>query len=133
MSSLKSFAKKYIYPQWPWYLFGFIALAITNLISLKVPLLAKNVVNQMGDRSDLNQLENVAILIIALGFLQIVIRSLSRILIFWPGRKMEANVRGDLFQKLMHLPQAFFDRFEMGDLISRISNDVKICKSFFVY
>ncbi|MFY7927834.1 MAG: ABC transporter transmembrane domain-containing protein, partial [Oligoflexus sp.] len=55
------------------------------------------------------------------------------ILIFWPGRKLEASSKSYLFQRALQLPQAFFDRFGMGDLISRLSNDLGQLRVFFAF
>ena len=124
MAAIRTFTRKFAYPLWPWYLAGLIFLAATNLITLEIPQLAKVIVNSLSQGSWDGSLESTAILIVALGFCQILCRSLSRILIFWPGRKLEATAKTHYFQKVMHLPQTFFDKHGIGDLISRLSNDL---------
>lgn len=134
MLTLSSFAKRFALGLWPWYLVGSIFLALTNLITLEIPQLAKNIVNGLENLSDsTTDLSLFAIAIIALGLMQIITRSLSRILIFWPGRKLEATSKGVLFSKAMSLPQSFLERFGMGDLISRLSNDLSQVRVFFAF
>ena len=62
-----------------------------------------------------------------------LIRAMSRILFFWPGRQIEATTKIDLFSKAITLPTAYFDRFGMGDLISRLANDVTHLRVFFAF
>ena len=134
MLTLSSFAKRFALELWPWYLAGTIFLAITNLITLEIPQLAKNVINGLNDQGvQLKDLEKFAIGIVLLGSVQILVRSLSRILIFWPGRKLEATSKSALFGKAMTLPQSFLESFGMGDLISRLSNDLSQVRVFFAF
>ncbi len=133
MSTLRAFSKKFALPLWRWYAAGFVALAATNLITLEIPQLAKKIVNAFEAKSFTADLPNTALLIIALGFLTLMIRAISRVLIFWPGRKLEADSKAYFFDKLIHLPQGFFHRFGMGDLISRLANDIGQLRAFFAF
>ena len=89
---LTNFGRKYAATQWRWYLGGTLALIVTNIIVLEIPQLAKRVINALAASADLTPLSNVALVIILLGVGQIVIRSTSRIMVFWPGRTLEAAV-----------------------------------------
>ncbi|MFW7377637.1 MAG: ABC transporter ATP-binding protein [Oligoflexus sp.] len=131
--NLWQFAKTFARPLWPWYLAGMIFLALTNFITLQIPQLAKTIVNAFEKAEITDHLSQLAWTIIALGFLQILVRSLSRILIFWPGRKIEETSKSFLFARTMQLPQKFFDRYGMGDLISRLSNDLGQIRVFFAF
>ncbi|MDA9951128.1 ABC transporter ATP-binding protein/permease [Oligoflexaceae bacterium] len=128
-----TFSRKFALPLWPWYLFGAIFLALTNYLTLQIPLLAKIIVNSI-DNGQLNQsMSPVAIKIVVLGLLLILIRALSRIFIFWPGRKLEANIKSHLFARILHLPETFFNRYGLGDLISRLANDIGSLRAFFAF
>jgi ATP-binding cassette subfamily B protein len=133
--SLRRFTRLFALELWPWYLGGTIFLAVTNIISLEIPQLAKEVVNalQAHTGEDDGHLSRVALAIIGLGLTQILVRSFSRILIFWPGRKLEASSKSYLFARALHLPQTFYDRFGMGDLISRLSNDLGQLRIFYAF
>ncbi len=135
--ALARFARRYAKPLWPWYAWGFVALAATNLITLEIPQLAKVVINSISNAAGQQRIDpelaRIAILIMGLGLLQILIRSLSRILIFWPGRSIEANSRTDSFNHLLRLPQQALLHFGMGDLISRLANDIGQLRVFFAF
>src|SRR5690606_7302548 len=133
MLSFGSFTKRYALPYWPWYLAGIAALAVTNLITLEVPQLAKTIVNELSSSDPQHDLEQTALLIIGLGVTMMLIRALSRILVFWPGRKMETDLKSDLFARTLQLPMQFFERHGMGDLISRLANDVGHLRVFYAF
>ena len=42
------------------------------------------------------------------------------------GKKVAANMRQDVFEKLMRLPVGYFDRHQAGDIISRVSYDIDV-------
>lgn len=134
MLTLGTFAKKYAKPLWLWYVIGSIFLAGTNLITLKIPQFAKDIVNGLNlENSNIARLESLAIGIVLLGLAQILCRSLSRILIFWPGRQLEATAKKDLFARAISLPQSVLEKFGLGDLISRLSNDLGQVRVFFAF
>ena len=128
-----SFGKKYALPLWKWYLAGTVFLIVTNLITLEIPQFAKKIVNSMESMTNPSELKNVALAIIVLGFGQMIARSLSRILIFWPGRKLEASSKIHIFSHAIKLPQAFYEKYGLGDLISRLSNDIGQLRVFYAF
>ncbi len=133
--SIRRFTRLFVLELWPWYLGGTLFLAITNVITLEIPQLAKEIVNALQHQTNLidGHLSQLALAIIGLGLTQILVRSMSRILIFWPGRMLEASSKSYLFNRALHLPQVFYDRFGMGDLISRLSNDLGQLRIFFAF
>lgn len=132
MLNLVNFARRYALPLWFWYLVGLLFLALTNMITVKIPEIASEITDAFF-HDDTSLLKNLAQSIIGLGFLQIVCRSLSRIFIFWPGRQIEAKSKADLFQHTMSLPLEFLNTLGIGDLISRLSNDLGQLRVFFAF
>lgn len=117
-----------------WYLLGILTLGISTIISLRVPDLSKAIINAIEQgTADLDGFQKIAFAIIGLGLLQIIFRALSRLTIFWPGRKIEAHIKSDLFHRILYLPQTFFDEVGLGDLTSRISNDTGHLRVFFAF
>jgi ATP-binding cassette subfamily B protein len=135
---LAAFTRRFVTPLAGWYAGGVVLLAATNLVNLEIPQLAKAIVNFLtagAGATDAAALDarQTALLIIGLGVLLILIRGLSRILIFWPGRQVETNTKSVLFHKILSLPESFFLRYGMGDLISRLANDVGQLRAFFAF
>ena len=132
MRSIGAVTRRFALPEWPWYLGGIVALAITNILTLEIPQLAKHIVNHV-DSATQSELSRTALAIIGLGALLIFIRSFSRILIFWPGRKLETTIKSHLFSRLLASKMQFFQSHSMGDLISRLANDVTHVRVFFAF
>ncbi|MCX6116894.1 MAG: ABC transporter ATP-binding protein [Proteobacteria bacterium] len=132
-TSLWRIGAAYAIPQWKWYLSGIIALVITNIIMLEIPQLAKSIINALSAGEALETFSSTAYTIIALGFLLVVIRTTSRVFIFWPGRTLEAAVKDDLFSHILSIPAKFLANFGLGDLTSRLSNDVTQLRVFFAF
>ena len=100
------------------FLGGIVFVALTNYLAVSIP-------GEIGRAVDaLRASSSVAphVLAIAVMGLSIIgVRTLSRILIFNPGRDLEYNLRGDLFAKLLALQPAFYAKHKRGDIVSRAS------------
>lgn len=142
--SFGAYVRSYVLHFWGWYFAGSIALAATTLITLEIPQIAKSIVNliagqNVGSASEatglaaVTQARNLALLVVGLGFLQMVIRALSRVLIFWPGRKLETDSKDIIFSRSLSIPDGILRKFGMGDLVSRIANDVGHLRVFFAF
>ncbi len=68
--------------------------------------------------------------ICALACLGAVIRTLSRRVLFDVGRGVERDVRDRLFAHLSVLSPAFYQRNSVGDLLSRLTNDINHMRLF---
>ena len=130
---LYSFGKKYAASQWRFYLSGTLALIVTNIIVLEIPQLAKQVINALADQRSLDSLTLTALAVIGLGCAQVLIRTASRMLIFWPGRTLEAAVKEDVFVHILRSALGKLANFSTGDLTSRLNNDVTQLRIFFAF
>lgn len=131
--TFRTYTHRYVRPLWHWYFAGMALLAVVNSINLYVPQYAKEIINRLTQGQSLTDASSIALLIVALGILLIITRSFSRILIFWPGRRIETETKADLFTKILVLPEEFFSRVGLGDLISRLSNDTGTLRAFFAF
>lgn len=126
-------SRRFAWPLWPWYLGGAAALVATNLLMLEIPLIAKHIVNHAEDVTSRGGLTKYAYLLMALGCLTIVIRALSRILVFHPGRMVEREIRSAYFSRMMRLTESFYNTFGMGELVSRLTNDTGQLRAFYAF
>ena len=133
MLNFKTYTQRFVSPLWKWYLGGLILLAIVNVINLVIPQLAKEAINDLARGASDHHTANLALGIVGLGVLITIVRALSRIVLFWPGRRIETTTKSFLFEKLLTLPETFYNAFGMGDLISRLSNDVTQLRIFFAF
>ena len=114
---LRTYSSRYI----GWYLAGGLFLWLTNYIAVSIP-------GEIGHAVDaLREGESLARYVVSIALMgagMIVVRTLSRILIFNPGRYQEYLIRRDVFAKLMRLQPAYYAGQTRGDVVSRASNDV---------
>lgn len=123
--------KLFAVKQWRWYLAGMLMLLLTSWVSLIIPELSKEIVNSYSDMAERDSLKQTALYIIGLGFMLLLVRALSRILLFWPARVLETEVKDYYYARFLKVQQKFMERLGMGDLISRIANDVTHIRVFF--
>lgn len=114
---LKEYAWRY---RWS-YLAGAAFVWLTNYLSVSIPGQIGHAIDAL--RADASVGRYVAA-IAAMGLGVIVVRTLSRILIFNPGRHLEYHLRRDLFAHLLRLQPSFYATRKRGDIVSRASNDV---------
>jgi len=103
------------------YLAGGIMVWLTNYLAVSIP-------GEIGEAIDAlragNSVGRYVLAIALMGLAVIGVRSLSRILIFNPGRHLEYHLRGDLYARLMRLQPSFYAQHKRGDIVSRASNDI---------
>ncbi len=114
---LKVYAWRY---RWS-YAAGAVFLWVTNYIAVSIPVQIGHAIDALRAGQPLGHF--VAVIAI-MGVAVIVVRSLSRILIFNPGRHVEYHLRKDLFAHLMQLQPGFYATHKRGDIVSRASNDI---------
>ena len=114
---LKEYAWRY---RWS-YLAGAAFLGLTNFLSVSIPGEIGHAIDALRSGQPLGR---YVAAIALMGAAVIAVRSLSRVLIFNPGRHVEYHLRRDLFARLLRLQPAFYARHKRGDIVSRAANDI---------
>ncbi|MBC8259597.1 MAG: ABC transporter ATP-binding protein [SAR324 cluster bacterium] len=116
----------YIQQHWLSYSLGVMAILATNWIAVSIPEYVRLSIDLLNDdlenRQDLLWYYMLTMLVLAL--VMMVVRTLSRILFFNPGRAIECQIKNDMFHKLMALQKNYYDANPSGNIISRINNDI---------
>ncbi|MFV0365983.1 MAG: ABC transporter ATP-binding protein [Mangrovibacterium sp.] len=109
-----------------WYLGGTIALILTVWTSITIPQYLQQTIDLLSGSKHDNEalLRHNLLFIVALAVGLIVVRSLSRILIFVPARLIERQLKGEMFLKLSSFGKKYYDENSTGSIISRINNDI---------
>ena len=124
MGSLQILFKRYLRKNMPSYLAGTVCLLATNYLSVSIPEQIGAAVDVLTTPANLNAITPHVFNIAWMGLTIVVVRTLSRVLFFNPGRDVEYRIRRDLFSNLLHLPPAFYATQNRGDIISRASSDI---------
>lgn len=98
-----------------------------NGLQLLGPYLTGNVIDLVSDPTQANVWDRVVQLVLYM-FIIYVISSLLMYLLsslmIYISQKIVVKMRQDLFNKFLDLPVSYFDRHQIGDMLSRISYDI---------
>lgn len=119
---LREYAWRY---RWS-YAAGVVFLWLTNDLTARIPLAVGSAVDALTAGGTVTR---QALAVAAMGVGVIAVRTLSRVLIFNPGRDLELHLRQDLFEHLLRLPAEFYADHPKGDLVSRASNDIRLIRA----
>jgi ATP-binding cassette subfamily B protein len=103
---------------------GAVFLLLTASLAMAVPLLLKHAIDAIQHGEPAAKVAHFALAIVAIAVAQGVVRTLSRTFIFNVGRDVEYDLRNDLFAHLQTLPLSYYQERQIGDLMSRLINDV---------
>lgn len=129
---LTRFLQRYAKPHLRSYLTGLVFLLATTGLTVAIPTFVELAVDAMGDGKPSDGPSPVvyAWAIIAAGLGVMVVRTLSRVLFFNPGRVIEYHLKSDLFRHLTELPRRYYDRMRPGEIVSRGTNDAQAVRGF---
>ena len=114
----------YIYQYRYRYARGIACLVVTATLAMSIPWLLKQAVEGIEHGRPVREVVSTLLLIIGIALLQGIVRSFSRFLIFNVGRDIEYQLRNELFAHLQTLSLSYYQRQPIGDLMSRLVNDV---------
>ncbi|MEQ9496950.1 MAG: ABC transporter ATP-binding protein [Deltaproteobacteria bacterium] len=103
--------------------FGLLALIATQGFALAAPQLLRIATDALI-ASDSDRVIEAAFMLMGVAVLGGAARVVSRIQIFNNGRRVEYDLRNDIFAHLLRLPPAFYDKMPVGQVMSRMVNDL---------
>jgi ATP-binding cassette subfamily B protein len=126
MFSKFKFLLKYMHQFRWWYTGGIIFLGLTIWVSVTIPEFIQRSIDLIGQGPGgvKKEFQQMVLSILALALVLILFRSLSRVLIFIPGRLIEKRLKGEMFRKLSSFGKDYYDEHATGNIISRINNDI---------
>lgn len=122
-SRLRKLAE-YLRPHWPRTSLGIGALLLVNAISVYIPLLVRDAINQLQADFRLSRVGVYVGLILVVASVMWYLRMVSRVTIFGVGRQVEFDLKQRIFEHLLTLEPAYFQQHAIGDLINRATSDV---------
>ncbi len=130
------YINKYYLKHLPMYIFGIVSLLAVDYFQLVVPQLYKMTVNGMntGYAESGGQLlpfdmdfllDKICLPMIIVVLIMVVGRFLWRICFFGTAIKIETDLRGRMFDHCKNLPQEFYQKNKVGNLMSLFTNDLE--------
>jgi subfamily B ATP-binding cassette protein MsbA len=131
---MKDFSKilRYAKPYRRGILFAFLCLAVTSVITLVLPLIVRNMINVVVVEKNAAALNNLTLDIIGVIAFQMVFGITQNYILGFVGNRMTADFRMDLFNHIQSLSLRFFQERRVGEIISRMSNDISVIQKALV-
>ncbi|PKM50909.1 MAG: ABC transporter ATP-binding protein [Firmicutes bacterium HGW-Firmicutes-7] len=107
------------------YLIGFLAVVFVDYIQLQIPLLTGQISDglQLGNYNSKMLFQKI-LWIMLIGLSIGILRYIWRYFIFGTSRKIENDLRNDLFNHLEKLSLKFYNENKIGDLMAYATNDI---------
>ncbi len=107
------------------YLFGLSLVLFAGLFGITTPLLLKYAVDALENGMTREAITWAALAIICFALIRGVFLFASRFMIISTARRIEYDLREEIYRKLSHLPAEYFDHHKTGDITSRAINDLE--------
>lgn len=123
----------YIWPYKGRFVVGLALLFVSSGVFMVFPYVSGKLMDlaQGNQNWFINNIGNATLFLLTALFLQSIVSFFRVVLFAQVTENAMANLRTDLYQRLMTLPIGYYDQNRAGDLISRISNDVSILQTAF--
>ena len=126
---LKPFVKPVI-----WRLAGGAASALAAaLIALMIPIVLEQIIGGPVQSGALDAIVWGALAVFALGLGEALMVWLRRQFVLFPATQVEYRMRTELYSRLQTLPVAFHDRWQSGQLLSRMMQDIGLIRRWLAF
>jgi ATP-binding cassette subfamily B protein len=136
-AGLKKFAGifRFVWPYRSAFAFGLISLSLSSATALTFPFLAGKLLDAASGKGTfvIQGINQIALALVGILVFQGIF-SYCRVYFFSRvSERSLADLRGAVYEKIIWLPQGFFDSRRVGELISRITSDVGTLQDAFAF
>ena len=115
-----------------WIGIAFFTMIIVAAFELLIPINIKNVVDGIVEsKSSFDQIKEYSFEILLLIFGVFIFSSTFSYILNITGQKIMRNIRDNVFDHVLKLPQDFFDKQSVGRVTTRVTNDVNALNEFY--
>ncbi|GAB3603957.1 ABC transporter ATP-binding protein [Microbacterium aureliae] len=112
---------------------GAVSALIASLLALSIPLVLEQVVAGPIASGDLGLIVWGAVAILVLGLAEAAMVWLRRWFVLGPATAVEYELRQTFYSRLQRLPVAFHDRWQSGQLLSRMMQDLSMMRRWLAF
>jgi len=121
LSTLFPYIKRY-----RWYLVVGLGMILANrILMLITPMILRQAIDRLKEGIPIATIWVYAGALVGITMVAGVFLFMTRRTVIWASRKMEFDIRGDIFKHLLSLSQSYFDKSPTGEILSRASTDVE--------
>ncbi|TFV95539.1 ATP-binding cassette domain-containing protein [Algoriphagus kandeliae] len=123
---------RFMLPYKGYFFLGLVFLLFSSLTLLTFPYVAGKLIDTaQGSEWIVNDINGIALILIGILAVQSIF-SFFRVWLFAQvSERSMRDIRMALYDRMLHLPMAFFDKRRTGELISRITSDVSLLQDAF--
>ena len=131
---MKEFANilKYARPYAKSIIFAFACLILTSMISLALPLIVRNMINAVVVLKNSDLLNSLTKDLVIIILFQAAFAVAHNYILSFIGHRVTADFRIELFSHIQSLSLRFFQGRRVGEILSRMSNDITVIQSALV-
>lgn len=119
----------YVRPYWRQLTLSAISLILIGLLGLALPWAVQNLVDLVAVGQDASGLNRIALLLAGIFVLRSALSFVQTYLTAWVGERVVTNLRHEIYEHLLSLSLSFFAGQRVGEIVSRLGNDVQVIQS----
>ena len=112
---------------------GAASALVASLLALSIPLVLEAIVRGPISSGDPALLILGSVAILVLGLLEALMVWLRRFFVIGPATKVEYDLRTEFYARLQRLPVSFHDRWQSGQLLSRMMQDISMLRRWMAF
>ncbi len=112
---------------------GAASALVASLLALSIPLVLEVIVSGPIASGDAVQLAWGAAAILVLGLLEALMVWARRFFVMAPATRAEYELRTGFYERLQRLPVSFHDRWQSGQLLSRMMQDISMLRRWLAF
>jgi ATP-binding cassette subfamily B protein len=109
---------------------GMLFILISNSMTVYLPILLKDSINELQQNTTSSILLRYAALIVGTSIIAGIFRYLIRQTIIVVSREIEYDLRGDFWSHIQKLPLRYFQNNSTGNIMSHATNDINAVRGF---
>src|SRR5687768_11661365 len=129
LARLLPFAK----PVLPRLIMGAVSALVASLLALSIPHVLEQMVRGPISSGDFTMVIWGSVAILFLGLAEALMVWLRRFFVVGPATKVEYDLRRGFYSRLQRLPVAFHDRWQSGQLLSRMMQDISMLRRWMAF
>ena len=135
LSTPRALARLYpfVKPALPRMIGGFFTALGAAVMTLIIPLVLQAVVDGPIESGDTTLIVWASLGVLVLGVLEALFIFLRRAFVLTPGTAVEYEIRQQFYRRLQRLPVAFHDKWQSGQLLSRMMQDINLIRRWLIF
>ena len=121
---------KYYLKYWYFFLIGVVALVLVDYFQLFIPEILGNIVDSINEGRKID-IGSLFLRLTLIGVGMCVGRITWRLTLITTSKKIEANIRREMFEKAERLSQKFYHENKVGSIMAWFTNDLETIEEYF--